>query len=369
MTMKQSPYSNISELAFPKIPNHLITNRPKVGSLFSGCGGLDLAFKNAGCEISWANDIDPLACQTYSHYLGDHIINSPVEKIEFEKLKKVDIILGGFPCQDFSVIWKRPGLKGSRGSLYSYLVKAVKINRPKIFIGENVKGLLSIAGGAAIKKIINDFHQLGYEISHDLYNFADYGAAQLRERVLFIGVRNDLGFKFKQIPKTHNVHVTAKEALKGVAKVPYNNEHQKIAEKTKSLLSMIPPGKNFSAIPPDSPLYVKGMISHVYRRLHPDKPSTTIIAAGGGGTWGYHWGEPRPLTNRERARLFGFPDDMIFFGSISDVRRQIGNAVPPVGAFPVAKEIVAILRGDPQYKHASISSFAAQQKGREVGEA
>jgi DNA (cytosine-5)-methyltransferase 1 len=93
------------------------------------------------------------------------------------------------------------------------------------------------------------------------------------------------------------------------------------------------------------------MISHVYRRLHPDQPSTTIIAAGGGGTWGYHYEEPRSLTNRERARLFGFPDDMKFYGSMSEVRRQIGNAVPPVGVKPILEELFLLLKGKPCFEH------------------
>jgi len=111
------------------------------------------------------------------------------------------------------------------------------------------------------------------------------------------------------------------------------------------MLEMISPGGNFSDIPKSSPYYVKGMISHVYRRLHKDKPAYTIIAAGGGGTWSYHHTEPRPLTNRERARLQTFPDEFIFYGSIADVRRQIGNAVPPTGIRPIAHELKNILTG------------------------
>jgi DNA (cytosine-5)-methyltransferase 1 len=106
------------------------------------------------------------------------------------------------------------------------------------------------------------------------------------------------------------------------------------------MLKLIPEGGNFTSIPKESPYYVKGMISHVYRKLDRNKPSKTIIAGGGGGTWGYHFEEPRPLTNRERARLFGYPDDFIFQGSITEVRRQIGNSVPPVAAKVVAEQLV-----------------------------
>lgn len=106
-----------------------------------------------------------------------------------------------------------------------------------------------------------------------------------------------------------------------------------IAEKTKQLLTLIPEGGNFTDVPKDNPLYVKGMISHVYRRINRSEPAKTIIVAGGGGTWGDHYPEPHPFTNRERARLQSFDDDFIFEGSVTEVRRQIGNAVPPPKEF------------------------------------
>jgi DNA (cytosine-5)-methyltransferase 1 len=165
--------------------------------------------------------------------------------------------------------------------------------------------------------------------------------------VLIVGIRSDIPFEFKKPKPTHTpaTYVTAKEALKNVEKVPWNNEHLAIKERTKKIISLIPPGGNFTDIPKGDPYYVKGMISHVYRRLHPDKPSTTIIAGGGGGTWGYHYKEPRPLTNRERARLFCFPDDFVFEGNITQVRRQIGNAVPPQGVRLVAAELMKLFSG------------------------
>jgi DNA (cytosine-5)-methyltransferase 1 len=112
------------------------------------------------------------------------------------------------------------------------------------------------------------------------------------------------------------------------------------------MLDRIPEGGNFTDIPKDDPLYVKGMISHVYRRIHRNEPSKTIIAAGGGGTWGYHYPEPRALTNRERARLQSFPDDFEFIGNITEVRRQIGNAVPPEGVRAVAKRLMPLFTGE-----------------------
>ena len=117
-------------------------------------------------------------------------------------------------------------------------------------------------------------------------------------------------------------------------------------KKTREKLKLIPEGGNFSDIPRDHPLYVKGMISHVYRRIHRNEPAKTIIAAGGGGTWGYHYPEPRPLTNRERARLQTFPDDFEFLGSITEVRRQIGNAVPPKGVNLLSKTLIPLYSGN-----------------------
>ena len=318
-------------------------------SLFSGCGGMDLGFHKAGFNIKWANDFDKKACETYSKNISNHIVHGDITKIDYNSIPNADIIIGGFPCQDFSMIWKRGGIDTDRGNLYRNFVDIVALKNPLMFVAENVKGLLTANKKKAIKQIIEDFSntgKVGYTTTPFLINFANYGAPQLRERVLIIGVRKDID-QFFDIPNpTHSPqnYVSSKEALKNVEKVLFNNEHQNIKSNTIEKLKLIPPGGNFTDIPKDSPYYVKGMISHVYRRLHPDKPSTTIIASGGGGTWGYHYEEPRPLTNRERARLFGYPDDFIFEGSISEVRRQIGNSVPPIGVLPIAEHIKTFLQ-------------------------
>jgi len=302
---------------------------------------MDLGFVKEGFEILWANDIEPWACRTYEKNFGPHMVEGDIVDIDPNEIPDCDVMLGGFPCQDFSMIWKRGGLTTDRGNLYTYFVKAVTAKKPKIFIAENVRGLLTANKGKAIEQITNDFANVGYKVKPHLVNFADYGAPQLRKRVLIIGVRNDINEEFHPPEPTHNenTYVTAKEALKNVEKVKHNNNRQNITSRTVEKLKLIPPGGNYTDIPKDSPHYVKGMISHVYRRLHPDKPSTTIIAAGGGGTWGYHYREPRSLTNRERARLFGYPDNFLFVGTLGQVRRQVGNSVPPVGIRPFAREI------------------------------
>jgi len=270
------------------------SNRPKILSLFSGCGGLDLGFVQQGFEVVWANDNEHWSCETYKRNFGNHILEGDIADIDFNNTPDCDLITGGFPCQDFSMIWKRGGLGTNRGNLYKHFVRAVATKKPKAFVAENVKGLLTANNGMAIRQIVKDFQNVdgvGYRIYINLFNFAEYGVPQLRERVLIIGIRSDIPYEFKKPEPTHKLggYVTTKEALKNVEKVPWNNERMAIKERTKKIISLIHPGGNFTDIPANDPYYVKGMISHVYRRLHPDKPSTTIIAGGGGGTWGYHY--------------------------------------------------------------------------------
>lgn len=329
---------------------------PSILSLFSGCGGLDLGFHMEGYRTLWANDFSEWAVATYRKNFGDFILHEDITKIDPYRDKSIpdcDLILGGFPCQDFSIIWKQPGLNGARGNLYKHFLQFIDAKKPKAFIAENVKGILTANGKKAIETIIKDFESIspGYIVKPHLYNFAEYGVPQFRERVLIVGIRVDTGFNFVHPKPTHgpntNIpYITAGEALKGAASILYNNEHIKSAAKTIELLKLIPEGGNFTDVPKDHPLYVKGMISHVYRRINRGEPAKTIIAAGGGGTWGYHYPEPRPLTNRERARLQSFPDDFQFEGSVTEVRRQIGNAVPPQGVRSVAKRLMPLFTGD-----------------------
>lgn len=329
---------------------------PTIVSIFSGCGGLDLGFHMEGYRTIWANDFAEWAVASFRENLGDVIHYGDITKIDPYTDKTIpdcDLVLGGFPCQDFSVIWKQPGLNGKRGGLYRHFLEFVDAKKPKAFVAENVKGLLTANKHKAIETIIHDFESIapGYIVKPHLYNFAEYGVPQFRERLLIVGIRVDTGFDFKHPKPTHGPngtlpYVTAGQALQGALDVPYNNEHINCKEKTRQMLELIPEGGNFTDIPRDNPLYVKGMISHVYRRIDRNEPSKTIIAAGGGGTWGYHYPEPRPLTNRERARLQSFPDDFKFMGNITEVRRQIGNAVPPVGVRAVAKRLMPLFTGD-----------------------
>ncbi|MBE6420274.1 MAG: DNA cytosine methyltransferase [Akkermansiaceae bacterium] len=330
----------------------------KILSLFSGCGGLDLGFEQVGdYNTVWANDFKHEACVTFRNHFGSVIVEGDIEKIDPYNDKGIpdcDIILGGFPCQDFSIIWKQPGLNGERGNLYKSFLRFVDAKKPKAFVAENVKGILTANKKQAIEQIIKDFQDIapGYIVKPKLYNFAEYGVPEYRERVLIVGIRVDTGFDFNHPMPTHGNKegllplVTVGEAFKGVKDVVANNEYIRCNERTKKIISLISEGGNYTDIPKDSPFYVKGMISHVYRRIHRNEPSKTIIAAGGGGTWGYHFPENRPLTNRERARIQSFPDDFVFYGNTTEVRRQIGNAVPPVGVHALAKCLKPLFTGN-----------------------
>ena len=184
--------------------------------------------------------------------------------------------------QPFSIIWKQPGLNGTRGGLFRHFAEFVDAKKPKAFVAENVKGLITANNGRAIDTIIKDFESIapGYVVKPHLYNFAEYGVPQFRERVLFVGVRIDTGFDFVHPKPSHGPngtlpYVTAGEALEGVEKVPTNNEHINIKEKTRKVLELIPEGGNFTDIPKDNPLYVKGMISQLRQLL-------LLVAAGHG---------------------------------------------------------------------------------------
>lgn len=325
---------------------------PSMISLFAGCGGLDLAFHRAGYRSRLVNEYNADAARTFERNFNLRVNQAPIEDLDMSKLPKVGLVTGGFPCQDFSQIWKRPGLKGTRGNLYTYYLEVVNRTKPKAFVAENVLGILTANGGRAINQIIADFSTIepGYVVIPKVYNFADFGVPQYRQRVILVGIRVDTGFNFVHPvgqfgSGRRNPHRSAGLALSGLDATYPNQEHMKIQPRTVEILKRIGPGGNFTDIPKGDPYYVKGMISHVYRRIDPNKPSMTLIAGGGGGTWGYHYPEPRALTNRERARIQSFPDDFIFEGSFGEIRRQIGNAVPPVGIIPIVNQLNQLFLG------------------------
>lgn len=169
-------------------------NKPKVVSLFSGCGGLDLGFKRAGFDILWANDFDKDSIETYTQNLGNHAVFGDITKIPSNEIPSdFDVLLGGFPCQGFSVANTKRSMKDKRNFLYLEMLRIIRDKKPKFFVAENVKGILSIEKGAVMRMILDDFRKIGYEVEFRVLTASDYGVPQHRERVFIIG--NNCGKK------------------------------------------------------------------------------------------------------------------------------------------------------------------------------
>jgi DNA (cytosine-5)-methyltransferase 1 len=172
----------------------------KVAGLFSGCGGLDLGFIQAGYEVVWANDFNPDAVKTYKKNIGNHIICGDISKINSSDIPdNFDVLLGGFPCQGFSIANSKRNMGDSRNFLYLEMLRIIKDKQPKFFVAENVKGLLSMEKGRVINMIVNDFSKLGYRVDYKLLRASDYGVPQHRERVFIIGNRIGVENPFPKI--------------------------------------------------------------------------------------------------------------------------------------------------------------------------
>jgi len=290
-------------------------------SLFSGCGGMDLGFlggfeflgkkyKKTQLEIIWANEINTAACNTYRKNIGNHIIEGDIQ----QKIKMLpqyaDIVIGGFPCQDISINGKMEGVKGKRSCLYISIIDAVKKIQPKIFIAENVKGLLLKSNADSLKKILKDFNLLGYNITYKLYDAADYGVPQTRERVFIVGTRNDVSNFEHPLPVCKN-YITVKEAIGDLENLAENESFNHIwSNANKST-------------------------EQGNRKLLANRPGYTIRAECHGNIQ-FHYSLPRRISMREAARIQSFPDSFLFQAKLRETERQIGNAVPPVLAWHIA---------------------------------
>ena len=320
----------------------------KLGELFCGPGGLACGALKAHSDDgqyrvvhAWANDYDEDTCMTYrknicpdnpeSVYLGD------VRELDIASLGKIDAFCYGFPCNSFSNVGEHKGLANEKyGQLYWYGIEVLKQYKPKWFVAENVSGIRS-AGSGDFQVILNDMKEAGYKLTVNLYKSEQYGIPQTRHRVIIVGIRNDLDVEF-HVPdpsQYNNCDISAEKALSNIPKNVTNNEVRNLTHKVVQRLTLIKPGENIwqaeerlgDCFPEDLKIKTKTKISQIYRKLDPSKPAYTVTAAGGGGTFMYHWTN-RELTNRERARLQTFPDNYEFVGKYSSVRKQIGMAVP-----------------------------------------
>jgi len=338
----------------------------RMGELFCGPGGIACGAHRAVSDDgeksivhAWANDVDQDTCDTYIKNIcdgdGSSVYCGDVRDLDISSLGPIDAFAYGFPCNSFSNVGEHQGLENDKfGQLYTFGVEVLKQYQPKWFLAENVSGIRSAGDGNHFKIILEDLTDAGYELVTNMYKFEEYGIPQTRHRIIIVGIRNDLsakGIKFR-VPSPEpykNCDISSRTALSNIPEDAPNNEVRKLQEKVRRRLSYIKPGQNIwqaENVPPELMIKTRTKISQIYRKLDPDKPSYTVTAAGGGGTFMYHWSEEqRELTNRERARIQTFPDDFEFVGKYSSVRKQIGMAVPPRGAEIIFRAILNTFAG------------------------
>ena len=309
-------------------------NRYSLVSLFSGCGGMDLGFlggfdfhgthfSTQPIDVIWANEQNEKACATYRENFSHDIMQGDIWDLIDTLPASADIVIGGFPCQDISVNnRKAKGVDGERSGLYKAMVQVVSQTNPRIFVAENVKALLNSNHRSSLNKVINDFSELGYNVSYKLYNAASFGVSQTRERVMIIGTQLGEGIFYHP-----------KELLNQKEWIPVENVIGDLLDS--------PRDPNWS----HEWSVAKNEASQGNRSLKRGRPGYTMRAECHGNTH-YHYELPRRISNREGARIQSFPDNFTFASRIRDTERQIGNAVPPVLAWHIAKSVVSYLNGD-----------------------
>ncbi|ERG64398.1 hypothetical protein L332_08035 [Agrococcus pavilionensis RW1] len=365
------------------------TRTYRMGELFAGPGGIAVGahkalkdpalFRRVAIKHAWANDYDADTVRTYFGAVREYdpslrrndVIHADVRKLDIDALSDIDGFAFGFPCNDYSLVGERKGIAGDFGPLYSYGVKVLEAKQPEWFVAENVGGIRSHE--ETFRQILLELEAAGpgYELTTHLYRFEEYGVPQKRHRVIIVGIRKDLGKRFRvPAPTTpeRDDQVTAAEALDGIHPSAPNHEKTRHSPSVVRRLSQIQPGQNAwnADLSEDSRINVKGAtLSQIYKRLKPNEPSYTITGSGGGGTSGYHWEEPRALTNRERARLQTFDDHHRFEGGTLSVKKQVGMAVPPKGAQVIFEALFKTLEGIPYDSvPAALSRGGARTRGR-----
>ncbi|WP_434799186.1 DNA (cytosine-5-)-methyltransferase [Terrisporobacter vanillatitrophus] len=309
--------------------------------LFAGAGGLALGLEEAGFEDVGLIEWDKYACDTLRLNRPDwNVIQGDVVEIAengirnyIDKDVEVDLLSGGYPCQAFSYAGKKLGLEDVRGTMFYYYAKILEDLKPKVFLAENVRGLVSHDNGKTLQTMIDVFTDMGYNVRYEILKAINYDVAQKRERVIIIGTRKDLSeeidFKF---PKPFDHIPTLRDALKDVPQ----SEGAKYPDKKKQVLDLVPPGGCWIDLPEEiakdymgKSYYSGGGKRGMARRISWDEPCLTVTCSPAQKqTERCHPDETRPFTTREYARIQSFPDEWMFSGSMSQVYKQIGNAVP-----------------------------------------
>lgn len=327
--------------------------------LFAGAGGLALGIERAGFDTLALIELDRDAADTLRanrpdwNVINDDIANiSPLDLPELFGIEvgELDLLSGGAPCQAFSYAGKRLGLDDARGTLFYHFAVFLQKLKPRVFLFENVRGLLTHDGGRTYRTMVDIFTDAGYTVHRSVLNAWNYGVAQKRERLITIGIRKDMTGDVKiSFPRPHEHKPVLREVLMDVPK----SEGAQYSEYKRSIFQLVPPGGYWRDIPPEiAREYMKscwsmgGGRTGILRRLSLDEPSLAVLTSPSQKqTDRCHPTEPRPLTVRENARVQSFPDEWRFCGSVGSQYRQVGNAVPVNLAFEIANEIRRGLEG------------------------
>lgn len=321
----------------------IIPNRKyNVLELFAGAGGLALGLENAGFNTVGLNEINKYACKTLKknrpHW---NVIEEDI--IEFSKngVRKyignnteIDILSGGYPCQSFSYAGKKLGLEDTRGTMFYYYAEILKELQPKMFLAENVKGLLTHDQGRTLKTMLGVFEEIGYSVSYEVLNAKNYNVAQKRERIVIIGIKKEYENQGINVvfPKSNDKLLTLKDVLKNVP----ISEGAKYPDKKKKVLELVPPGGYWRDLPEEiakdymgKSYFSGGGRTGMARRISWEEQCLTLTCSPAQKqTERCHPEETRPFTVREYARIQSFPDNWEFEGSMNEKYKQIGNAVP-----------------------------------------
>ncbi|MBT4376481.1 DNA (cytosine-5-)-methyltransferase [archaeon] len=315
-----------------------------VVELFAGCGGLALGLHNAGLKATHLIEIEKDCCDTLKKNMPLwNVLQEDVSNFNFKGIN-ADIVTGGFPCQSFSYAGKKLGFEDTRGTLFFEFARAIKEIKPKMFIGENVAGLISHDKGKTLKSMIEILQDLGYKVKYKLLNSVNFSVPQKRKRIIIIGTKKGIEFEY---PREHDKIKTLRDALDNVPE----SEGTKYSDKRRAVLDLVPAGGCWIHLPENvkkefmgKSYYSSGGRRGMARRISWDEPSLTLTTSPcQKQTERCHPEETRPFTIREYARIQTFPDNWDFLGSVSSQYKQIGNAVPVKLAEELGKQIIKAL--------------------------
>ena len=300
-------------------------------SLFCGAGGLDIGFSKAGFKTIWANDSNKDACATFKLWNPScEVVCSNINKVDISTIPASDIILGGFPCQGFSLAGPRK-LDDERNILYRYYVNIVREKQPKVFIGENVKGILTLGQGEIFDLIVEEFSNCGYNILYKLLNAKDFNVPENRQRVILVGIRKDLDSSKFSFPTGKDNVFSLREALENI---PEPAKEDVCLESFSPRYMSRNRKKDWNDVSFTIPATAKQV------PLHPSSPDMIKIDKD---HWEFGEGLTRRFSWRECALIQTFPAQMDFIGNLNSKYKQIGNAVPCNLAYAIGRQVKSFL--------------------------